>query len=206
MCEIQQVQLASRKHRHKLQHLLLPNSSRDPLGTGELQQQAGTWLPGPAGHLPACAAQPGEPRASPSPCLVPARLHLWATVPWCCFTASSQQGRKTWANTTPSSCHSRAVPADSLSLSAGTCILSWQAVPGTKQLLWSCGNVSFNACTSLHGAPRITRALTVQPPLHVWTRGELENHRIQHGRDTQRSKAATGCPWQRDRTNGVHTQ
>lgn len=44
--------------------------------------------------------------------------------------------------------------------------------------LCSCGNVSCNACTSLRGAP------TVQPPLHVWTRGGLENHRIRRGRDT----------------------
>lgn len=205
MCEIQQVQLASRKHRHKPQHLLLPYSSRDPLGTGECQQQAGTWHPVPAGHLPACAAQSGEPRASSPPCLVPARLWLWASSALVLLRSpplskAGGPGQMPPGQLPQQSCASRLPQPLSCYLH-----LFWQAVPGRKQLTpVSCGNVSFNGCTSLHGCLRDHTYPTLSSLLCTCGHGE-------GWKSSGPSVAGThteipGCPWQRDRTNGVHTQ
>lgn len=51
--------------------------------------------------------------------------------------------------------------------------------------LQSCGSTGFNSCASLHGPPRPMSHMesVVQPPLNMWRRQRLENHRVQHGRD-----------------------
>lgn len=187
MCEIQQVQLASRKHRHKPQHLLLPYSSRDPLGTGECQQQAGTWHPVPAGHLPACAAQPGEPRASPPPCLVPARLQLWAAVPWSCFAAPSQQGRRTWANATQPAATTEQCQQTPLAFELLP-VFILASCPREKaahaRVSWKCEFQCLHFSAWLPLGSHVPHA--VLAPLHVWTRRRLENLRVQRGRDTRR--------------------
>lgn len=150
MCETQQVQPASRKHRHKPQHLLLPSSSRDPLGTGERQQQAGTWHPVPAGHLPACAAS----LESPGPHLHPAwflpgcsaLVQLHSLLP----ARQEDLGKRHPEQLPHQSCASRLPQPLSchLHLILGSC-------PREKQLTpVSCGNGSFNTCTSL---PWVTR-------------------------------------------------
>lgn len=83
--------------------------------------------------------------------------------------------------------------------------LFWQAVPGRKQLTpVARGNVSFNACTSLPGCPWDHTCPTLSWLLCTCGHGE--------GWKTSGSSVAgthtesPGCPWQRDGTNGVHTQ
>lgn len=185
--------------------------------------------PVPAGHLPARVAQPGEPagpcqqprvplgpRGSPPPCLVPARLQLWAVVPWPHFAAFPQQGRRTQANATH-----MWLPQQSYGCVSGlplSCYLRLILANGPRKKaahLWSCGSMGFNIYTSLHGPPLpcITRAphyTTFSAHVDKEKAGKAQGPAWQGC--TQRSQATAGCLWhqellwQRDRTNGVHAQ
>lgn len=173
MCEIRQVQLASRKNTDTNCNISSCPTAPGPLWA--LGSRAGTWHPVPAGHLPACAAQPGEPRASPPPCLVPARLQQRPAPP-----SQQKDLRKPHpelCQQTPSAFQLFPAP-DFGKLSQG----------GSSSHLWSCGNVSFNACTSLRGAP--TPDHTCPPLSSPGKAGKAQGPAWQG--HTQRSQAARG--------------
>lgn len=162
------------------------------LGPGTLSLQ-GTYLH--VQHSPQSHQDPAsnavllpEPRGSPPLCLAPARLQLWAAVPWPTFAASPRQGRRTQANATHMWLPQQSYSCASKLPRPLTCYLHLilANVPGKRQLTSSHVGARVSTAAPLylvHPCPMSRMEAIVQPPLNMWTRQRLENHRVQLGRD-----------------------